>query len=92
LDLCIGPASRCFQLGNRAVIAVLFGELLDPPPSDFELFSDQGGIHVVINNSLTDSGDIVLVKFHFTWWIVGEIVPTKSLAYTTQEQPNPILI
>jgi hypothetical protein len=81
--LCIGPASRCFQLGNLAVIAVFFGELLDPPPSDLELFSDQGGIHVVINNPLTDTGDIVLVKFHFAWWIVGEIVPTKFLAYIT---------
>jgi hypothetical protein len=69
--LCIGPASGCFQLGNLAVIAVLFGELLDPPLSDLELFSDQGGIHVVIDNSLTDAGDIVLTKFHFTWWLVG---------------------
>jgi len=35
----------------------------------------------MINNSLTNPGDILLIKLHFSWWIVGEIIPTKSLAY-----------
>jgi len=39
----------------------------------------------MINNSLTDPGDILLVKLHFRWSIVGEITPTKSLADTTLE-------
>jgi hypothetical protein len=81
--LCVGLATRGFRLWNLAVFAVLFGELLDPSSADLELLSDQGSIHIVINNTLTDPGDIVLVKLHFTWWLVGEITPTKSLAYTT---------
>jgi hypothetical protein len=43
----------------------------------------------MINNPLTNPGDILLVKLHFTWWIVGEIMPTKSLAYTTNEDLRP---
>lgn len=39
----------------------IFGELLDPSSTNVELFSDQFGVHVVVNNTLTDSGDIVLV-------------------------------
>jgi NAD(P)-dependent dehydrogenase (short-subunit alcohol dehydrogenase family) len=49
----------------------------------------------VVNNSLTDSGGIILSKFHLTWLIVRQIAPTKSLAdttmtwfhYATQERP-----
>ncbi len=37
----------------------------------------------MINNSPTNPGNIVLVKFHFTGLIVGQIVPTKSLVDTT---------
>jgi hypothetical protein len=37
----------------------------------------------MIDNPLTDPGDILLVKFHFRRSIVGEITPTKSLADTT---------
>lgn len=81
--LCVGLATRGFQLWNLAVVAVLSGELLDPSTADLELLSDQGGIHAVINNTLTDPGDIILVKLHFTWRLVGQIMPTKSLAYTT---------
>jgi hypothetical protein len=81
--LCVGLSSRSFQLRNLAAVAVLFGELLDPSTADLELLRDQGGIHAVINNTLTDPSDIILVKLHFTWWLVGQIMPTKSLAYTT---------
>jgi len=81
--LCIGVATRGLQLWNRAAVAALFGELLDSTTADLELVSDQPGIEVVINNPLTDPGDIVLVKLHFTWWLVGEITPTKSLVDTT---------
>jgi hypothetical protein len=81
--LCIRPASRCFQLGYLAVLAVLFGELLDPLPADLELLSEQPSIHTVVNNSLTDSGSVILSKFHLTWLIVRQIAPTKSLASTT---------
>jgi hypothetical protein len=81
--LRIGVATRGLQLWNLAAVAVLFGELLDSAAADLELVSDQPGIEVVINNPLTDPGNIVLVKLHFTWWLVGEITPTKSLADTT---------
>ena len=80
--LGVGLASRRLQLWELTPVAVLLGELSDPPPSDLKLFSDQGGIHIAINNSPTDIGDIVLIKFHFAQWIVGEIMPTKSLAYS----------
>ena len=81
---CIGGATRGLQLWNLAAVAVLFGELLDSAAADLELVSDQPGVDVVIDNPLTDPGDIVPVKFHFTWRLVGEITPTKSLADTTE--------
>jgi len=81
--LCVGLATRGVELWNLAVVAVLFGELLDSSAADLELLSDQGSIHVMINNTLTDLGDIILVKLHFTWWLVRQIMPTKFLAYTT---------
>ena len=83
--LPIRLGSRCLQLWNLAAIAVLFDELLDPSPTDLELLGDQPGVHVMINNPLTYPGDILLVKLHFRWSIVGEIMPTKSLADTTGE-------
>ena len=69
--LGVGLTSRCFQLWNLAAVAVFLGELLDPSASDLKLFGDQGGVHIVITNPLTDPSDIVLVKFHFTWPLVG---------------------
>ena len=62
------------------------GELLDSGAADLEPVSDQPGIEVLINNPLTDPGDIVLVKLHFTWLLVGEIPPTNSLADTTDNK------
>jgi hypothetical protein len=44
--------------------------LLDSSTADLELLNDQVSVHVVINNPLTDPGDIILVKLHFTWWLV----------------------
>jgi len=44
-------------------VAVFPGELSDPSASDLKLFGDQGGVHIVITNPLTDPSDIVLVKF-----------------------------
>lgn len=67
-------------------MSLLFGELLHQATTDFELGSDQGGIHLVINNSPTNPGDIVLVKLHFTWWLVVEVMPTKSLADTAVQK------
>jgi hypothetical protein len=64
LSLCVGPATRCLQLWNLAVVAVLFGELLDSPAANLELSSDQSGIHFVIGSSLRDLGVIVLFKLH----------------------------
>lgn len=69
--------------GGIVGLSVFLGELLDPAAADFELLGNQRGIHVVINNSLTDSGDIRLVKLHLARSIVGDIMPTKSLADTT---------
>jgi len=87
--LCVGLANRGFQLWDLAVVVLLFGELLNPSSIDLELLSDQSGIHIVINNTLTDPGDIILVKLHFTGWLVGQIMPTKSLAYTTRLRRTP---
>ena len=75
---------RGLQLWNLAAVAVLFGELLNSAAADLELVSDQPGVEVMIDNPLTYPGDIVPVKFHFTWRLVGEITPTKSLADTTE--------
>lgn len=69
--LGVGLTSRRFQLWNLAAVAVFLGELLDPSASDLKLFGDQGGVHIVIANPLTDPSDIVLVKFHFTQPLVG---------------------
>jgi len=76
-------SARRLERRNRVGVTVLFGELLDPSTADLELLRDQGGIHTVINNTLTDPDDIILIKLHFTWWLVRQIMPTKSLAYTT---------
>ncbi|MGN8216486.1 hypothetical protein [Halococcus sp. PRR34] len=81
--LCVGSASGCFQLWDLTALTVRFGELLDSPLSDLELLSNQPSIHAVVNNTLTDSGGVILSKFHLTWLIVGQIAPTKSLADTT---------
>jgi len=83
--LSVGLATGGFQLWNLAIVAVLFGELLDSSAADLEVLSDQGSIHVVINNALTDLDNIVPVKLHFTGRLVGQIMPTKSLAYTTEK-------
>jgi hypothetical protein len=71
------------ELFDLPTLTVRFGELLDPPPTDLELLSNQPSIHAVVNNSLTDSGSVILSKFHLTWLIVGQIATTKSLADTT---------
>jgi hypothetical protein len=63
---CIGFASRGVQLWNLAVFTVLFGELLDPSPADLELLGNKASVHVMINNTLTDPGDILLIKLEFT--------------------------
>jgi hypothetical protein len=81
--LCVGLSTRCLQLWHLARISILLGELLDSSLADLELLGNQNSVHVVINNTLTNLGDIVLVKLHFTWSIVGQILPTKSLADTT---------
>lgn len=39
--------------------AVRFGELLDAPSVDLELFSRQPGVLAVVDNALTDAGVIV---------------------------------
>jgi len=78
-----GGATRSLQLWDVTAVAALFGELLDATAAHLELVSDQPGVEIVINTPLTDPGDIVLVTFHFTWLLVGEITPTKSLADTT---------
>ena len=76
------PARR-LQLGDLVGFTVLLGQLLDPTTADPELVSDVLSVHFVINNTLTDSGDIVLVQSHLIRSRVGEIIPTKSLADTT---------
>ena len=48
----VGSASWRLQLWNLIGLTVRFSELLDPPPTDLELFSNQPSIHAVVNNSL----------------------------------------
>jgi hypothetical protein len=81
--LFIRLGSRRLQLWNLAAVAALFDELLDSPLTDLKLLGDQPGVHVVINSHLTYPGDILLVRLHFRWSIVGEITPTKFLTDTT---------
>ena len=76
-------STRCVKLRDLAAVPVLFGELMDSSPTDVELLGNVPGVHVVINNTLTDPGDIVLVKLHFAGTVGGEIMATKSLAYST---------
>jgi hypothetical protein len=80
---------RGFQLGYLTILPVFLGELLDSPPTDLELLGDDLRVHVMIDNSPTDPGNIVLVKLHFPGLIVGQIVPTKSLADTTVHREEP---
>lgn len=84
--VCVWFSTRRFQLWDVSSVAVLFSELLNPPLTDLELLGNERCGEIVINNTLTDPGDIVLVKLHFTWSIVGEIMPTKSLADTTLDR------
>ena len=81
--LCIGVTTRRLQRWYLASVVVFFDKLLHPSSTDSELFSDQSRVHVVVDNTLTYSGNIVLVKRHFVRSVGGEIMPTKSLAYTT---------
>ncbi|WP_273836843.1 hypothetical protein [Halococcus sp. PRR34] len=46
----------------------------------------------MINNSLTDTGGVILSKFHLIWLIIGQIEPTKSLADTTPQASTVITI
>jgi len=78
-------SSRCFHLRDLTRVAVLLGELLDASTADLELISDELRVGVVIDNTFTDPVDIVLIKLHLARSIVGEIMPTKSFAYTTCE-------
>ena len=68
----VGSASGCLQLWDFSGLAVLFGELLDPPPTDLELLSNHRSVHAVLHNSLTDPGSVILSKFHLTWLIVRQ--------------------
>ena len=89
--LRIGGATGNLRLWDVTAVAVLFGESLDATAANLEPVSDQPGVEIVINNPLIDPDDIVLIKFHFIWLLVGEITPTKPLAdTTTKEQPRTI--
>jgi hypothetical protein len=77
--LCVRAAFRCLQLGNVTFLPVVLDELLDPLAADPELLSNQFGVHAMINNSLTDQGNLLLVKLH----LVGGIMSTKTWASNT---------
>ena len=81
--LCVGLSTKCLQLWHLARISIFLDELLDSSLADLKPLGDRNSVHVVINNTLTNLGDIVLVKLHFTWSIIGQIMPMKSLADTT---------
>jgi len=81
----VGSASRRLPVVGLSGLTVRFGELLDPPSTDLELLSNQSGIYSMVNNTLTDSSNIILSKFHLTRLIVRQIAPTKSLADTTPQ-------
>jgi len=68
---CVRLTSRGFQLGDFTILPVLLGELLHTSPADPELLGDDLRAHVMIDNSLTDPDDVVLIKLHFTGLIVG---------------------
>jgi hypothetical protein len=82
--LSIRLAFRRFQLWNVATVAVVLNELLDSTLTNLELFGDQPSIHAMINNLLIYPCNILLVELHYRWSIIVEIMPTKSLADTTQ--------
>lgn len=86
---CIGLSSWRFQLWNRTAVTVLLGELLDVPSTHLKLLSDQSSVHVVINNTLTNLDDIVLVKLHLIWLLIGEMMPTKPLTDITVSFAHP---
>jgi hypothetical protein len=89
---CRGCSTGRLQPRDVTRAAVFFSELLDASAANVELLGDQAGVHVVINNPLTDSGDIILVELHFTWSIIGQIMATRSLAYSTLLTPTGKLI
>ena len=54
-----------------AAVAVFFNELLDSPLTDLKLLSDLLSVHIMINDLPTYPGNILLVKLHFRWPIMG---------------------
>jgi len=64
-------SARHLQLWYLTSVAVSLGELLDSSSTDIELLGNQGGVNLVINDSLTNRGNIVLVKFHLVSTGVG---------------------
>jgi len=64
--LCVAVSARRLQLWYLAEVTVFLGELLHSTLANLKLLGDQTSVHAMINNSLTNPGDIVLVKFHFT--------------------------
>jgi hypothetical protein len=80
--VCVGSAAGRFWLWDLPALTVGLGELLDSSPTALELLGDQTRVHAVVDNSLTHPGGIILIEFHFTRLIAGEIAPTKFLADT----------
>jgi hypothetical protein len=76
-------SARSIQLWNLVGLTVLRGKLLDSSPADVELFGDDRRVDIVIDNTLTDPVDIVLIQPHFTCRSTREVIPTKSFADTT---------
>jgi hypothetical protein len=76
-------ASRRFEFRNFIGFTVGLSELLDPAATDFELVGHELYIQFVVNNTLTDAGDIILVQLHLLGTIERWIVLTKSFPDTT---------
>ena len=79
----VGISAGRLQLRDLADVTVGFGELLDPATTDVELLSHQLCIQVVVDDTATDSFDIILLQLHLVRSVKGLIIPTKSFPDTT---------
>lgn len=78
----IGISAGRLQLRDLAAVTVVLGELLDPTTTDVELVGLQPRVHIVVNDAMTDSFDIILLQLHTVRLVKGLIIPTKSFPDT----------
>lgn len=87
--ISIRVAAGRLERGDLTGVAVVLSELLDASSTDLELVGDELCVQLVVNNPLTDPGDIVRLQLHPVVTQMGEIDLTKSFPDTTVDNLAP---